>query len=132
MTELRITGGELGGRKLISRAAAPRQGGSGPTTDRVREALFSILGDISDLQRARPLLRHGRARRSRRSRAAPTRRCSSTRRPRWRERNVEELGLERRCEVVRGDAIRYARARCEAERFDLVLCDPPYRLADPP
>src|SRR5205085_228909 len=42
-------------------------------------------------------------------------------------RNVAELGLEDRCEVIRSDALRYLRRA--RRRFDLVFCDPPYRLA---
>ena len=45
------------------------------------------------------------------------------------KRNVTELGIANRCELVRSDAIRYLE-RTE-ERFGLVFCDPPYRLADP-
>jgi 16S rRNA (guanine966-N2)-methyltransferase len=43
-------------------------------------------------------------------------------------RNVRELGLASRAEVVRSDALRYLRRA--RRRFDLVFCDPPYRLAD--
>ena len=43
-------------------------------------------------------------------------------------RNVTDLGIANRCELVRSDAIRYLE-RSE-ERFGLILCDPPYRLAD--
>src|SRR6476659_5235443 len=39
---MRIVAGELGGRRLH----APKGDAVRPTTDRVREALFSILGDI--------------------------------------------------------------------------------------
>ena len=42
-------------------------------------------------------------------------------------RNVEELGLAKRCTVIRSDAVRYVRA--SQERFGLILCNPPYRLA---
>jgi 16S rRNA (guanine(966)-N(2))-methyltransferase RsmD len=42
--------------------------------------------------------------------------------------NVGGLGLEDRAEVVQADAVRYLR-RWRAE-FDLIFCDPPYRLAD--
>ena len=42
---MRVVAGELGGRRLV----APRGEGVRPTTDRVREALFSILGDVSGL-----------------------------------------------------------------------------------
>ncbi|HBR28573.1 MAG TPA: 16S rRNA (guanine(966)-N(2))-methyltransferase RsmD [Firmicutes bacterium] len=44
---MRITGGKYGGQKLLG----PTHQGLRPTTDRVREALFSILGDS---------FRHGR------------------------------------------------------------------------
>jgi 16S rRNA (guanine966-N2)-methyltransferase len=43
-------------------------------------------------------------------------------------RNVAELGVGDRCAVVRSDALRYLRR--EAARFDLLFCDPPYKLAD--
>src|SRR6266487_6397881 len=43
MPELRITGGELGGRRI----RAPKGTKLRPTTERVREAVFSILGDVS-------------------------------------------------------------------------------------
>src|SRR6202044_3100231 len=38
-----VIAGELGGRTLT----APRGGATRPTSDRVREAVFSILGDLS-------------------------------------------------------------------------------------
>ena len=44
------------------------------------------------------------------------------------QRNVTELGIANRCELVRSDATCYLE-RSE-ERFGLILCDPPYRLAD--
>lgn len=40
---MRVIAGRLGGRRLI----APRGAETRPTTDRVREALFSALGDVS-------------------------------------------------------------------------------------
>jgi len=44
MPELRITAGELGGRRIrVPKGARDLR----PTTERVREAVFSILGDIS-------------------------------------------------------------------------------------
>jgi len=43
MSELRITGGELGGRRIrVPRGVRDLR----PTTERVREAVFSILGDL--------------------------------------------------------------------------------------
>ena len=43
-------------------------------------------------------------------------------------RNVAHLGLADRCDVVRSDVISYLRRA--AARWDLIFCDPPYRLAD--
>jgi 16S rRNA (guanine966-N2)-methyltransferase len=43
-------------------------------------------------------------------------------------RNVARLGVEDRCEVVRADAITWLRG--SRGSFDLIFCDPPYRLAD--
>ena len=40
---MRVVAGEFGGRRLRARAVA----GTRPTADRVREALFSMLGDVS-------------------------------------------------------------------------------------
>jgi 16S rRNA (guanine966-N2)-methyltransferase len=44
-------------------------------------------------------------------------------------RNLKALGLEDRATAMRYDAIRYLR-RAGPGSYDLVLCDPPYRLAD--
>src|SRR5262249_11953581 len=42
---MRVIAGELGGRRLV----APKGGRTRPTADRVREALFSILGPVDGL-----------------------------------------------------------------------------------
>jgi 16S rRNA (guanine966-N2)-methyltransferase len=44
-------------------------------------------------------------------------------------RNLESLGLTDRATALRSDAARFLR-RAGPGSFDLVLCDPPYRLAD--
>ena len=123
---MRVVAGELKGRRL----ASPPRGSAAvrPTADRVREALFSILGDVGG-RGTRPLLRH-RGARDRgplaRGRAAPR---WSTSRTSLARRNVAELGSGG---PLRGRARRRDRATCGAprRRFDLIFCDPPYRLAD--
>ena len=50
-------------------------------------------------------------------------------RPAAAQRNLESLGLTERAHAVRADAGRFLR-RADEGAFDLVLCDPPYRLAD--
>jgi 16S rRNA (guanine(966)-N(2))-methyltransferase RsmD len=123
---MRVVGGELRGRRIASpppRAAAVR-----PTADRVREAVFSVLGDgvagarVLDLfcgtgALAVEALSRGAAR--------ATLVDSDVRLAR---RNVDELGLRGRAEVVRGDALAFLRRADGA--FELVFCDPPYNIAD--
>lgn len=123
MAELRITGGELGGRRI----RVPR-GGVRPTTDRVREAIFSILGDVAGARVLDLFCGSGALAIEALSRGAAEATLVDTR-PATARRNLEALGLAERARTVRSDAARFLR-RAEASSFDLVLCDPPYRLAD--
>jgi 16S rRNA (guanine966-N2)-methyltransferase len=122
---LRIVAGELKGRRLASpprRSAAVR-----PTSDRVREAVFSILGDIQGARALDLYCGTGALGIEAVSRGAAGATLVDTHTALAR-RNVAELGLGDRCEVVRSDARAYLRRA--RRRFDLVFCDPPYRLAD--
>jgi 16S rRNA (guanine966-N2)-methyltransferase len=123
MGELRVSGGELRGRRLRS----PRSERLRPTTERVREALFSILGELRGLRVLDLFCGTGALAIEALSRGASGATLVDTD-TRAARRNVEELGLSDRAEVVRSDAARYLR-RAEPGSFDLVLCDPPYRLA---
>ncbi len=122
---LRVVAGELKGRRL----ASPPRGASAvrPTADRVREALFSILGELGgesvlDLFCGTGALAIEALSRGARRAVLVDARTSLA------NRNVGDLGLSERCEVVRSDVPRYLRRA--RGRFDLVFCDPPYRLAD--
>lgn len=122
---MRVVAGELRGRRL---ASPPRRATDvRPTSDRAREALFAVLGDVSGLSVLDLFCGTGALAIEALSRGA-ARATLVDSRPDLARRNVAELGLERRSEVVRADAVGYLE-RCE-ERFDLILCDPPYRLAD--
>jgi len=121
--ELRITGGELGGRRI----RVPR-GDVRPTTERVREAVFSILGQISGAKVLDLFCGSGALAIEALSRGAAEATLVDTR-PATARRNLEALGLAERAHTVRSDAARFLR-RAQASSFDLVLCDPPYRLAD--
>ena len=123
MAELRITGGELGGRRI----RVPH-GGVRPTTDRAREAIFSILGDVAGARVLDLFCGSGALAIEALSRGAAEATLVDTR-PATARRNLEALGLAERARTVRSDAARFLR-RAEASSFDLVLCDPPYRLAD--
>jgi 16S rRNA (guanine966-N2)-methyltransferase len=122
--ELRITGGELGGRRIhVPKGAKLR-----PTTERVREAIFSILGDISDARVLDLFCGTGALGIEALSRGAAEATLVDTH-PGIARKSVEDLVLGDRATVVRADAVRFLR-RAEESSFDLVLCDPPYRLAD--
>ncbi len=121
---LRVTGGRLGGRRLRSPS-----GGLRPTADRVREALFARLGELSgvavlDLYAGTGVL--GVEAVSRGADAvvyvehAP--RCLAAIRA-----NLEALGIEAVSRVIADDVPRAVRRLGRSgERFDLLLLDPPY------
>ena len=124
MPELRITGGELGGRRI----QAPKGTKLRPTTERVREAVFSILGDVSGARILDLFCGTGALAIEALSRGAAEATLVDTH-PQAARRNLEALELTDRAQTVRADAARFLR-RAEAGSYDLVLCDPPYRLAD--
>src|ERR1700729_3408049 len=126
---MRVVAGELKGQKLV----APQGWKVRPTSERVREAVFSTLGErgegavvldlycgtgglaIEGLSRgaARPPL------------VAPD--------PRPARGNVEHLGLGGRAELIRSDVgawLAHAADPPDGPRYDLVFVDAPYRLAD--
>jgi 16S rRNA (guanine966-N2)-methyltransferase len=121
---MRVVAGRLGGRRIASppgRSRAVR-----PTSDRARETLFALLGDVSDLLVLDLFCGTGALAIEAISRGADSAVLVDTD-PALARRNVNELGIANRCEIVRSDAIRYLRA--SDQRFGLILCDPPYRLA---
>jgi 16S rRNA (guanine966-N2)-methyltransferase len=124
---VRIVAGRWGGRRLSS----PKGATTRPTADRVREALFSILGGRVEGARVLDLfagsgalgleaLSRGAAEATFVD-AAPAAIAAV-------RANLEALGGE--AEVRRADAVRFLRAASgQARHYDLVLLDPPYRLA---
>ena len=124
MPELRITGGELGGRRIH----APKGAKLRPTTERVREAVFSILGDVSGARVLDLFCGTGALAIEALSRGAAEATLVDTH-PQAARRNLEALELTGRAKTARADAVRFLR-RADQASYDLVLCDPPYRLAD--
>jgi 16S rRNA (guanine966-N2)-methyltransferase len=121
---VRIVAGDLRGRRLVSpgRSDAVR-----PTSDRVREAVFSILGGVDGAAVLDLFCGTGALALEALSRGAE-RATLVDRRTSLARRNASSLGVSERCEIVRADAIAYLRR--SRRRFDLIFCDPPYRLAD--
>lgn len=126
---MRVIAGIYGGRRLTAPAGTDTR----PTADRVREALFSVLGSAR-IEGARVLdLFAGSGALGiealSRGAAEATFVDSSKVAIRALEANLEALGIEAevRCTDWRA-ALRTARAA--ARQYDLLFLDPPYRLAE--
>ena len=124
---MRVVGGRLGGRRL----RAPRGATLRPTSDRVREAIFGILGDTVAGARVLDLYAGtGAMAIEAQSRGAALAVCVETDTAALRAlaRNLAELDLAATTRVVRGRALDFCRRIPEdGSRFDVVFCDPPYR-----
>jgi 16S rRNA (guanine966-N2)-methyltransferase len=124
---MRITGGAFRSRSL----RAPRGASTRPTSDRVREALFSILGARGSLAGARVLdLWAGTGALAlealSRGAASATLVDSSREAAEAIRANVEALGVADRARVIATTVARAVGAM-EGQPFDLVFADPPYK-----
>jgi 16S rRNA (guanine(966)-N(2))-methyltransferase RsmD len=124
-----VIAGELKGQRLV----APRGWRVRPTSDRVREAVFSALGErvagarVLDLYCGTGALAIEALSRG----AAHALLIDQDTRPAL--GNVQRLGLGERAELVRTDVSRWlaqVSSSPAAGKFDLVFVDAPYRLAD--
>ncbi len=119
---MRVVAGELRGRRLT----APKGRDVRPTSDRAREALFSILGEVTGLEVCDLFCGTGALGIEAISRGA--RRAVLVDIETGPARvNVEGLGISERVDLVRRDALAYLKSTTDT--FDLILCDPPYTLA---
>jgi 16S rRNA (guanine966-N2)-methyltransferase len=121
---VRVIAGELRGRRLL----APRGWQVRPTSDRVREAVFSALGDVAGARVLDLYCGTGALAIEALSRGAE-RATLIDRDTRPALGNVESLGLGARVELVGTKVTRWLAAR-EGAAYDLVFVDAPYRLAD--
>jgi 16S rRNA (guanine966-N2)-methyltransferase len=120
---VRVVAGSFKGRRLV----APRGTRTRPTADRVREALFSILGDVSDLRVLDLFAGSGALGIEALSRGAESavfverdaKALAAI------ERNLAAVGAEAR--ILREPAERFL-ATAKGP-YDLVFCDPPYDFA---
>ncbi len=122
---LRITGGRLVRRRL----KAPAGRDTRPTADRVKEALFNILGQ--ELEGARVLdlfAGSGALGLEALSRGASW--CVFVERSGEAaaviRRNIADLGLAGRCTLLKGSVVTLEEGIVRQGPFDLVLADPPY------
>jgi 16S rRNA (guanine966-N2)-methyltransferase len=126
---MRVIAGDLKGQRLV----APRGWKVRPTSDRVREAVFSALGErvagarVLDLYCGTGALAIEAL--SRGAEFAVL--VDQVTRPVL--GNVQRLGLADRAELVRNDVGRWLEKVSTADaagKFDLIFVDAPYRLAD--
>ena len=123
---MRVVGGRFGGRTLV----APRGRATRPTPERVREALFSILGTVEAATVLDLFAGSGALGIEAVSRGAGelTLVDSSAAAGTAIRRNLDALGIE--AEVRRQGALPFLQgARARARQYDLVFLDPPYRYA---
>jgi 16S rRNA (guanine966-N2)-methyltransferase len=126
---MRVISGRLGGRRL----KAPRGRATRPTSDRVREALFAMLGpldgqDVLDLFAGTGALGIEALSRGAQSAVFVERDAGAVESLRA---NLAALEIEPAdAQVRRADALAALRsARGRKETYDLVFIDPPYRHA---
>ena len=104
-----------------------------PTSDRVREAIFSALGEVEGLQVLDLYCGTGALSIEALSRGAASA-LLVDRDTRPALGNVERLGLGDRAELLRADVERWLERQAEEDlgggAFDLIFVDAPYRLAD--
>jgi 16S rRNA (guanine966-N2)-methyltransferase len=125
---MRVIAGLYGGRAL----KAPPGAATRPTSDRVREALFSILGAAVQDARVLDLFAGsgalGLEALSRGARSA-TFVDDAPAAIKAIRANVDALGAD--AEIRRADALRFlGGASASGAQYDLLFLDPPYRLAD--
>jgi 16S rRNA (guanine966-N2)-methyltransferase len=121
---VRVVAGAYGGRTI----RPPRGRRTRPTQDRVREALFSILGDVGGARVLDLFAGSGALGIEALSRGAgeavfvdrDPRAVAAIR------RNLEALGID--APVLREDALAFL-GRAAGERYDLLFLDPPYDSA---
>ncbi len=124
---MRIIGGSARGRKLI----APADRSIRPALDRVRESIFSILGEQVEGARVLDLFAgvgaFGLEALSRGSRHA-TFVDSSFDALQILEKNVEQLGFRRQTNTLCGDALALPELNLVDHPFGVVFMDPPFPM----
>ncbi len=121
---MRIVGGKFGGRRLVSFKAEHIR----PTTDRVKESLFNILGQSLDNYRVLDLFSgtgslaleaHSRGAKYVEAVEKHPKSLAIIR------KNLEEFGVAKGVRVVKSDVFAYLK-KYQGDIFDLILVDPPF------
>ena len=122
---MRIVAGSCRGAKIF----APKGLDTRPTSDRVREAAFNLIGPVDDASVLDLYAGSGAMGLEALSRGAASAVFVESDRDACRtiERNLEKLSL-RGAEVAARDVLRFLAS--ERRRFDLILADPPYDVVE--
>ena len=122
---MRIVAGSCRGAKIF----APKGLDTRPTSDRVREAVFNLVGPVDGASALDLYAGSGAMGLEALSRGAASAVFVESDRDACRtiERNLEKLSL-RGAEVACRDVLRFLAA--ERRRFDLILVDPPYDVVE--
>jgi len=125
---MRVIAGTYGGRAL----KAPKGDSTRPTSDRVRESLFSILGDrVQDARVLDLFAGSGALGLEALSRGAASVTFVDDDRAAIATIKGNLSALKADAEVRRTDALRFLGAAPESgAQYDLIFLDPPYRLAE--
>lgn len=120
---MRIIAGTLGGRQFES----PGSKQTHPMSDKIRGALFNILGDISGLSLFDPFAGSGAVSLEAASRGAN--RVVAIDRDKQAyliiNKNVQTLGISEIIEVIHGNSLSWSNNHKDT-KLDLVVLDPPY------
>lgn len=120
---MRVVSGRLGGRTF----EAPRGHRTHPMGDKIRGALFNVLGDIKDLTILDPFAGSGAICIEAISRGAKSAIAIDVDKGAYTTMvsNFEQLGISDRVEVIRTNARSWSNSHRDLQ-FDIVVIDPPY------
>ncbi|HVX48422.1 MAG TPA: 16S rRNA (guanine(966)-N(2))-methyltransferase RsmD [Candidatus Saccharimonadales bacterium] len=121
---MRVIAGKLGGRVF----SAPHGHRTHPMSDRVRGALFNTLGDISGLTVLDAFAGSGALSFEALSRGAASALAIEPDKPAQLTiaENIAGLGLSNDIKLVRAKAQAWLNTTDVNDKFDIVICDPPY------
>jgi len=125
---VRIIAGSLGGRTFDS----PHSFKTHPMSDKIRGALFNILGDISELTVLDAFAGSGALSFEAISRGAASALAIDSDRSAQRiiAENIAKLNLEGRIKLIKASANAWLQTN-PSQTFDIILCDPPYNDLQP-
>ena len=134
---MRISAGQLKGRKINfkkAQKAAAKQNALRPTSSKVRESVFNIIGNlISDAQFVDLYAGTGAVGIEALSRGASAVFFVEADRKRTEqiEKMLKDCGYSSKADIIRGEASAFiAKAVREGSKFDIIFLDPPYHSGE--